>query len=184
MNWPFPSNLNRRSNLQKSKVFSDCQKSKVSQIVRSFKFFSPVWISLVRGAGLLKVVELHVFIQLLQWKVQNHPSMYKGRAKHDYCSLIMNGTAALKEAIFFSNNAVFNLNLPLREGVTDEFCNLPNHLFLVLLQFFIPDQSTISLFCGFLFQTNQKNMMLGWSLLFQPDSNISKNPPCRQRPGL
>ena len=36
------------------------------QIVRSFKFFSPVWISLVRGAGLLKVVELHVFIQLLQ----------------------------------------------------------------------------------------------------------------------
>ena len=46
--------------------FSDCQKSKVFQIVRSFKFFSPVWISLVRGAGLLKVVELHVFIQLLQ----------------------------------------------------------------------------------------------------------------------
>ena len=46
--------------------------------------------------------------------------MYKGRAKHDFCSLIMNETAALKEAIFFSNNAVFNLNLLLREGVTQK----------------------------------------------------------------
>ena len=35
-------------------------------ILTSPMFFSPVWISPIGGAGLLKVVELHVFIQLLQ----------------------------------------------------------------------------------------------------------------------